>query len=127
MKIFLKGIATLLTLGSLADARTWTNSDGTLEFEGEIQSYNPKSQEVTILVEDQTVVFSQDKLSAKDQEFLKNWTPPTPEPEQPQAEEDLIPRLLKNDVLSVLKENSFQAAQLEKSPQYYLLYFSASW
>ncbi len=55
-----------------ADARTWTSSDGTKTFEGELQAYDAESGKVTVkLANGKELAFMQDKLSAEDIAFLK--------------------------------------------------------
>lgn len=55
-----------------AQARTWTNSDGTKTFEGELVAYDAESGKVTVkLATGKEMAFQQDKLSAEDVAFLK--------------------------------------------------------
>jgi hypothetical protein len=55
-----------------AQARTWTNSDGTKTFEGELQAYDAESGKLTVkLANGKELAFMQDKLSAEDIAFLK--------------------------------------------------------
>jgi hypothetical protein len=55
-----------------AQARTWTNSDGTKTFEGELVAYDSESGKVTVkLATGKEMAFQQDKLSAEDVAFLK--------------------------------------------------------
>lgn len=74
-------LAALFLSLSAAHARTWTNSDGTKTFEGELHAYNAKSGKVTVkLVNGKELAFQQDKLSADDIAFLKEKgtiAPPT--------------------------------------------------
>lgn len=63
--------ALYLSLGA-AHARTWTSSDGTKTFEGELHAYNAESGKVTVkLVNGKELTFPQDKLSEDDIAFLK--------------------------------------------------------
>ena len=57
-----------------AHARTWTSADGTRTFEGEIKSYDPRIAVVTVALSNGTSMhFEQDKLSAADIAYLKNY------------------------------------------------------
>jgi hypothetical protein len=63
-------VAMLLLSG--AQARTWTSSDGTKTFEGELKSYDPATGAVGVtLASGKAMNFGQDKLSAADIAFLK--------------------------------------------------------
>lgn len=60
-----------LLLGS-AQARIWTNSDGSKTFEGELKSYDPPTGAVGVTLANGTPLkFNQEKLSAADIAFLK--------------------------------------------------------
>ena len=55
-----------------AQARTWTSSDGSKTFEGELKSYDPDKGTVAVtLPNGKSLNFTQDKLSADDIAFLK--------------------------------------------------------
>lgn len=55
-----------------ADGRTWTSSDGSKTFEGELLSYNSATGAVGVtLANGKQLTFNQDKLSEADIEFLK--------------------------------------------------------
>lgn len=121
-------IPRLITLASLAlslslQARTWTSADGSSEFDGELQSYDKDSGKVIVLIEGKTVNFTADKLSKTDQEFLANWNAP----ENAATTDEHFTAKLTNKVLSRLSDGKFQPAKLEKKPEYFLLYYSASW
>lgn len=59
-------------LSGPAFAREWTSSDGAKRFEGELQSYDPDTGAVGVLLPNGKVMkFKQDKLSAEDIAFLK--------------------------------------------------------
>ena len=65
--------ALVLLLGIGVQARTWTSSDGTKTFEGELKSYDPATGIVNVTQPNGKVMkFQQDKLSAADIEFLKD-------------------------------------------------------
>ena len=61
-------VASLLLTG--AHARTWTSSDGSKTFEGELQSYDALSGKVTVtLPNGKRLSFNQDRLSEADITF----------------------------------------------------------
>jgi hypothetical protein len=63
-------LAILLLCG--AHARTWTSSDGSKTFEGELKSYDPDTGAVGVtLANGKSLNFRQDKLSEADIAFLK--------------------------------------------------------
>lgn len=67
----LAAISILLFNG--AHARTWTSADGTKTFEGEFNSYDAEKGLVTVaLANGRSMVFTQDKLSARDIDYLRD-------------------------------------------------------
>jgi hypothetical protein len=61
-----------LLLLSGAQARTWTSSDGTKTFEGELHSYDPATGKVAVtLPNGRQMSFQQDKLSEADIAYVK--------------------------------------------------------
>lgn len=71
-RLIMATISSLLLTG--AHARTWTSSDGTKTFEGEIKSYDPAIAVVTVVLVNGSVThFEQDKLSAADIAYLKTY------------------------------------------------------
>ena len=78
MRQFVGTTALTLILGAGAQARTWTSSDGSKTFEGELKSYDAASGTVTVAqAGGKFMKFQQDKLSAADIAFLKeNGKPP---------------------------------------------------
>jgi hypothetical protein len=72
---------TALFLSLTAQARTWTSSDGTKTFEGELQSYDAGTGKVTVMLANgKEMAFMQDKLSADDIAFLKEKGTVAPSP-----------------------------------------------
>mgnify|MGYP002622000529 CR=1 FL=1 len=67
------GIGTLLVLlAASLTARTWTSSDGSATFEGELKAYDPETGKLTVTRSDgRDLTFTQDKLSKDDIAFLK--------------------------------------------------------
>lgn len=55
-----------------ASARTWTSADGTRTFEGDLKTYDPATGTVAVISNGKSMVFTQDKLSSKDLDFLKD-------------------------------------------------------
>jgi hypothetical protein len=134
--ITLLGLAALLAAAPLA-ARTWTSAEGGRTFEGEFKSYDAAAGKVSVLRPDGTVmVFAEDKLSAADREWLK--AQPAAEAANPAAKPaaagDVAARLAAQKIgknlaraLHKLEGRSFKRFQLQKAPEFYLVYFSASW
>jgi len=68
--LLLAAITSLLLTS--AHARTWTSSDGTKTFEGELRSYDPATGALSVtLTGGKEMKFSKDKLSVADIAFLK--------------------------------------------------------
>jgi hypothetical protein len=66
--------ATIILLLTGAHARTWTSSDGSKTFAGELKSYDPRIGLVTVaLANGKTMHFEQDKLAAADIAYLKAY------------------------------------------------------
>lgn len=109
-------------------ARTWTSSDGSKTFEGDLKSYDAESGKVSVLVKGRPMEFTQDKLSADDLTFLSEWAAEANKPDlEKTLEGQKIGSVLTDRVMSKLDGNKFKKASLDKAPEYYLLYFSASW
>ena len=57
---------------SVAEARTWTSSDGDRTFEGELDSYDAVNGKVTVILKNRRkLTFNQNKLSEEDIVWLK--------------------------------------------------------
>ncbi|MGJ8726453.1 MAG: hypothetical protein ACSHYB_18035 [Roseibacillus sp.] len=126
----LKYLLTGCLLASLAwaPARTWTSSDGAKTFEGDLREFDDASGKVTVLVNGKQLVFTKDKLSEDDQSFLAEWKAEADKPDATEVlESQTIGKELTDKVLSRLDGKKFKKASMEKAPEYYLLYFSASW
>ncbi|MDB4143074.1 sialate O-acetylesterase [Akkermansiaceae bacterium] len=66
---FILGLGIFLTA---AEARTWTSAEGGKTFEGELESYNPSTGEITVVLPNRKrMTFHEDKLSAVDITWLK--------------------------------------------------------
>jgi hypothetical protein len=74
---FMKPTLLSLVLGMglvlpVAEARTWTSSDGNRTFKGELYSYDTTSGKVTVVLNNRRkLTFNQDKLSEEDVIWLK--------------------------------------------------------
>ena len=128
MRISLLGMALVALLGSNAYARTWTSSDGAKTFEGELKSYDAGAGMVTVLVNGKPLVFPQDKLSAADIAFLKESAPA---PAAPGTSTSTAPSVMGEKFakvkLHLLDGKRYKKAEMVKAPDYYVLYYSASW
>ncbi len=121
-------ISWLLAGLTFAQARTWTSADGTKTFEGELKSFDAGSGKVSVTINGRQKTFSIDKLSEKDVEFLKEWEKEASKPSVEEAlQEQKIGKELTSKILSRIDGKKFKKVSMEKAPEYYLLYFSASW
>jgi hypothetical protein len=119
------GLAMLTTLG----ARTWTSAAGGKTFDGEIVSYDAEAKMVEVLVRSgEAMKFAQDKLSEGDIEFLKVWEVENNAPDVAEllAEQEVGAKLLKSKIHQ-LDGKTFKEVEMGSAPEYYILYFSASW
>lgn len=120
-------IGLLASLGS-THARTWTSADGTKTFEGTLKSYDAETQSVTVLINGNAMTFSTDKLSQEDITFLEEQKDAEPEAAPAEkASESVIGAKVAGAKLHRLNGKRFKKAELEKAPEFYLLYYSASW
>ncbi len=105
-------------------AKTWTSADGTQNFEAEYISHT--ETEVTVIKDSKEVTFKQKLLSKADITWVTEQT--NKEVAQPEASdsEDVIHSNAKN-YLKKLSGKSYKKFSPTKKPEYYLLYFSASW
>ena len=111
-----------------APARTWTSSDGEKTFEGDLKEFNDASGKVTVLTNGKQLAFNIDALSEDDKTFLTEWKAESEKPSSVEIlAEQKVGKQLTDTVLSRLDGTRFKKASLEKAPEYYLLYFSASW
>lgn len=128
--------------GTPALARTWTSADGTKTFEGEFRSFDAATGKVSVnLPNGTTTVFTADKLSAADQQWLKEQPAPSAAIGSgpatgggAAAAGDVAGQLAAQKIGSKLAKTlvklsgrSYKRYQLEKAPEYYIAYFSASW
>lgn len=126
------GLAAALGIGQLP-ARTWTSADGSKTFEGTLVSYDKDSDKVTVTLRNgKTLTFGADKLSEADKTFLAEQAQAAPagggeDLAAALKEQKVGGKLLKPGVLQKLDGKKFADFELTKAPQYYLVYFSASW
>ena len=127
-------ILTLATLATLAlalplHARTWTSADGKNTFEGTYV----KSTETTVTVtkDGRQRTFKMDLLSEDDKTWIKEnreriANEAKAEAEKGNLDDQKIGKKLKGKTVSVVA-GKFVDQDTEKVPEYYLLYFTASW
>ena len=123
-------IATALGLGFLP-ARTWTSADGSKTFEGKLKSYDTKAGKVSVSVQNgRTITFSIDKLSGADQKFLAreaeelDGTAENKAAMEEFARTDMGKAFTK---MQILEGEVFAPHEFESVPEYFILYYSASW
>ncbi|MGB0154818.1 MAG: hypothetical protein ACPGFB_12370 [Verrucomicrobiales bacterium] len=128
MKKSLLALALSFLLIASSGARTWTSSDGSRTFEGEIRSYNPNTKTVSVLASGRMLSFTADKLSEDDIAYIKEWEAAqnAPDPSEMLASSVVGKAVLKAK-LHRLDGKRFKSAEMEKAPEYYIMYYSASW
>ncbi|MEM6915832.1 MAG: hypothetical protein AAF491_04620 [Verrucomicrobiota bacterium] len=109
-------------------ARTWTSADGSRTFEGTLRSYDTETGEVTVIVNGRPMTFTEEKLSANDVAFLKEEAEKMNQvdPEEALASSPVGSKVVKAK-LHRLEGERYSRAELEVVPEYYFLYYSASW
>ena len=109
-------------------ARTWTSSDGSRTFEGEIRSYDVETKTVSVRSSGRILTFTEDRLSEEDLVYLKEWkaAKDAPDPLETVAASVVGKEVLKTK-LHRLDGKRFRSAEMEKAPEFYILYYSASW
>ncbi|MFT5881796.1 MAG: cobalamin-dependent methionine synthase I [Crocinitomicaceae bacterium] len=130
-----KMLLAIALLGLPANARTWTSADGLKTFEGKYSSFNEETKEVTVVRKYKKLKFAMDMLSETDQEWVntnaKEEAAKKAEASKPSVEDQLAAQTvgskLNEDTLVRLEGKRFKKAKIEKVPEYYLLYFTASW
>ena len=123
-------VATALGLG-LLPARTWTSADGTKTFEGKLQSYDAAEGKVSVTVRNGRILtFSADKLSEADRTFLTEEAARRGGTTQNRAamEEFSLTDIGKAFTkMEILEGDAFTPHEFESVPEYFILYYSASW
>ncbi len=117
-------------------ARTWTSADGSKTFEGNLKSYDKAAGVAKVLKGIREVSFKVEMLSEADREWLQSQTPEAKankdaaDMEQAVLEElenQVIGSKIKKGVLSVLEDDGFVDHTMTYAPEYYVVYYSASW
>ena len=123
-------IATALGLGFLP-ARTWTSADGSKTFEGKLKTYDAAGGKVSVTVRNgRTLTFSIDKLSEADRKFLAeeasrlDGTAENKAAMEEFARTDIGKAFTKTQIL---QGDAFAPHEFESVPEYFILYYSASW
>ena len=131
-----KNLRRLIAIGALSlltatlHARTWTASDdATKTFDGDLKSYNSETEEVTIIHSSgRALTFPIAKLTEEDQTFVKENSVIEAKPEDVTAalEAQKIGQNISGKLVQ-LDGKRLKKTKLTFAPEYYLLYFSASW
>ncbi|MCH2062315.1 MAG: hypothetical protein MK194_01175 [Roseibacillus sp.] len=123
-------IATALGLGFLP-ARTWTSADGSRSFEGKLKAYDAAAGKVSVTVRNgKTLTFSIDKLSEEDRKFLAEEAEKL---DGTAANKAAMEEFARTDIgkaftkMQVLEGQAFTPHEFESVPEYFILYYSASW
>ena len=115
-------------------ARTWTSSDGSKTFQGEYASQEDGF--VTVKRGQKKLRFKIELLSTADQEWLKlrketdaNGDRAEASEKEANANTDSLGKIGDkiNKCLSKFDGTKYSSTELDNTPKYYLLYFSASW
>jgi len=133
-------LSSLLLMGLLPlslSARTWTSSeDESKTFSGKLKRYNNISKTVTIIRSNgRSTTFPIDKLSEADQKWvIETEAAKAAEAEKKAAPADIEEALEAQPIaqniykrLTQLNKGKLKKAEFQFVPEYYLLYFSASW
>lgn len=111
-------------------ARSWTIADGTKTIYGKFMSYDQDTGVVTILEGARKLSFDFDELSEANQKWLKDLAIKE-EAEAVAIFEELdnqvIGSKIKKGVLSKLEGDHFFDFTMSNAPDYYVVYYSASW
>lgn len=129
MKIVLIALTTIAVLLANLEARAWKSADGSKTFEGTLRSYDAESGDVTVILSNGSpLTFSQEKLSDADIAFVKEWhaTQNAADPAEAVVASVVGSQVAKAK-LHRLEGKRFKKAELDKAPEYYILYYSASW
>lgn len=121
-------LGTALIVMLPAHARTWTSADGSKSFEAECIRHNEET--VTIMRGLKMVSFKLSLLSEADREWLTQKEAKKAKPiEVGEASKDQLGKF-GNSIsrkLVIFSGKKYSRHKLETAPDYYLLYFSASW
>ncbi|MGJ8657727.1 MAG: TlpA family protein disulfide reductase [Akkermansiaceae bacterium] len=120
----------ILTTASISSARTWTSSDGGKTFDGDYVKQDSTS--VTVKRGYKTLTFKIDILSEADQQWLQETATAEETAAAQKAATEKANALgsLGETIapeLKILSGTRFKKHELESTPQYYFIYFGASW
>ncbi len=106
-------------------ARTWTSADGSKTFEGDYVS--KEASKVTVKMKSgETMTFPISKLSEADQAFVTEQKESAVSgTKMANTEQPIYSQVSK--YLRKFSKSSYKKAELATVPEYYILYFSASW
>lgn len=107
--------------------RTWTSSDGSKTFSGDFKHYDEASGKVKVLRGFREVSFDISVLSDADQTWVKEKKAEVKSKPAAAEDETNIGTEFKEGILSKLDGKRFAKYDLDVLPEYYVLYFSASW
>ena len=106
-RLILAAVTSLLV--TEAHARTWTSSDGSKTFEGELKLYCPATGMVRVILPNGSIMdFSQDKVSAEDAAYLKEHITKSAAPSSGALNLKDLP-----DVWPPAKENRYSGRRLK--------------
>jgi methyltransferase-like protein len=128
MKKLLSLIAVLGSITSSLHARTWTSADGAKTFEGKYLSSTATT--VKVLKNGKSLTVNLDMFSEADQKWVTEEAARLEaeknKPEEAEIEETPVSKLLEGNVKR-FDEKKYKKATLTKNPEYYIIYFTASW
>lgn len=114
----------------LTSARTWTSADGSKSFEADF--VKEEEGKITIKRSNGKIqTFSMDKVSLADQQWVddqkdKALTKEIASRKSDERKNNPIPKELYGNLVK-LNKKSFKRYKTELFPEYYILYYSASW
>lgn len=122
----------LIAIGSglsASENRTWNSADGERSFEGRLRDYSPDTGQVTVILSNgQALSFSQEVLSEADRKFLAEVSASGgPAMAAGESAGSLVREQLEKTRLHRLDGRRYRRAEIEKTPEFYLFYYSASW
>lgn len=126
-KQFYIGLGISCLLFSSASARTWTSAEGDKTFSGDFKGFDKASGKVSVNRGGKEITFPLEVLAPADQEWVTAKAEELEKAKPKDLADQKIGSQLTSRVLSRLKGKRFARAEITKAPEYYILYFSASW
>ncbi len=130
-------LALALTVFShvLADepVRTWTTADGASSFEGAFRSFNYDTQLMQIVADGEVLDFPVNLLSEADLNYIRSLLPPPrPREKSPEAILEEVESSALGAQIQKAKPYRFDGrryrrTEFQKTPDFYILYYAASW